>query len=163
MISRYAVFRQRAADEWRDIRRAADKAQQAFQLAGRGGKDETFYLDSTALNLHGFYNGVEQLFEWIAKEFDGTVPSGSVWHRQLLAQMQLAVPTVRPAVIRPTTRGALEKYLGFRHIVRNLYTGDFDAKRLAELIESLPPMLTDLQADLEQFREFLDEAGHADE
>ncbi|MBI5303738.1 MAG: hypothetical protein HY868_16500 [Chloroflexi bacterium] len=163
MISRYQVFRERIANEWHDIRRAADKAQQAFHISARGGKDETFYLDSTALNLHGFYNGVEQLFEWIAKEFDDTVPSGSAWHRQLLAQMQIAVPTVRPAVIRPTTRLALEKYLGFRHIVRNLYTWDFDVKRMTSLVDDLPQVLLDLQTDLEQFRDFLDAAGHADE
>ncbi|MEW5719123.1 MAG: antitoxin, partial [Chloroflexota bacterium] len=68
MIPRYQVFRQRITDEWHNIRRAAEKAQHAFAASKRGGADETFYLDSTALNLHGLYNGVEQVFEWIAQE-----------------------------------------------------------------------------------------------
>ncbi|MEW5720223.1 MAG: hypothetical protein AB1817_16490, partial [Chloroflexota bacterium] len=91
------------------------------------------------------------------------VPSGSAWHRQLLAQMQAAIPTVRPAVIRPMTYAALVEYLGFRHIVRNLYTWDFDLPRLSRLIDALPQTLADLDADLQQFSTFLDAAGHADE
>ena len=81
MIPRYQVYREKIATEFASIRRAAEKARQAFQNSKRGGPDESFYLDAAALNAHGFYNGVERLFEWLAREFDGTVPGGSAWHR----------------------------------------------------------------------------------
>jgi len=163
MIPRYHVFRERLANELKQIHRAADKAQRAFQSAARGGQSESFDLDAAALNLHGFYNGVERILEWVAREFDGTIPGGPAWHHELLEQMEMAIPTVRPAVIRPTTRVALVEYLGFRHIVRNLYTWDFDPPRLKRLIDALPQTLADLDTDLQQFSAFLDAAGHADE
>lgn len=163
MIPRYQVFRERITTDLADVHRAAERASSAFRRAKVGGPEETFYLDSAALNLHGFYNGVERLFEWLAREIDGTVPGGSSWHRELLAQLELAVPTVRPAVIRPTTRRALEEYLRFRHLVRNLYTWDFAPTKMQELIDELPSTLQALETDLDQFRQFLAAAAHADE
>jgi len=46
------------------------------------------YLDSVALNLHGFYSGIERLFEAIAKYIDLNVPKGEFWHYELLLQMK---------------------------------------------------------------------------
>ncbi len=163
MIPRYQVYRERIVHELQDINRAAEKAQHAFQLASRGGADESLYLDSTALNLHGFYHGVERLLEWLAVDLDGAVPGGSMWHRDLLSQMELAIPNVRPAVIRAETRVALEEFLKFRHVVRNVYTWEFSGGRIKDLIDRLPQTLRDLESDLERFRQFLDAAGHADE
>ncbi len=163
MIGRYRVLYARIQSELADIRRAADKAQTAFQRSKQGGPDESFYLDAAALNLHGFYNGVERLFEWIAREVDGTVPGGAAWHRELLAQMELAIPDVRPPVIQPATRARLEEYVRFRHIVRNLYTWDFAPDRISELVQHLQPTLVDLQADFDRFGKFLTSAGQADE
>jgi hypothetical protein len=34
------------------------------------------YWDGVALNLHGFYGGVERIFEDIARTVDGNLPSG---------------------------------------------------------------------------------------
>ncbi|MBI4790714.1 MAG: hypothetical protein HY782_27100 [Chloroflexi bacterium] len=163
MIPRYQVYREKIATEFASIRRAADKARQAFQNSKRGGQDESFYLDSAALNAYGFYTGVERLFEWLTREFDEAVPGGSAWHCELLERMTIAVPDVRPAVIRVTTRDALEEYLRFRHIVRNSCACEFESGRIADLVNSLPQVLQDLEADLEKFREFLNAAKRADE
>ena len=163
MIPHYRVYSQRIANEWVEIRQAADKARMAVHVARQGGAGESFYLDSAALNLHAFYSGVERLFEWLARDLDGTKPSGSAWHRELLAQMELDVPNVRPSVIRPTTRAALDEYLRFRHLVRNLYTWDFMPSKIAELIDRLPAAIQSLDDDLARFRQFLDSASHADE
>lgn len=38
--------------------------------------DRAVYLDSTALNLHGFYSGLERLFELTARHVDRLSPSG---------------------------------------------------------------------------------------
>jgi len=50
-------------------------------------------LDGVALNLHGFYAGLERLFELIAAIVDGTVPQGANWHQILLEQMATEAPT----------------------------------------------------------------------
>jgi len=36
------------------------------------------YLDSAALNLHGFYSGLERLFELIARHVDGPFQWGDL-------------------------------------------------------------------------------------
>lgn len=42
--------------------------------------NDDFYLDSVALNLHGFYSGLERIFVLIAETIDGFVPQGENWH-----------------------------------------------------------------------------------
>jgi len=162
MISRYLVLDERIGAELSDVRRGATKATQAYQAAQRDEHHRTFYLDSVAINLHGVYNGVERIFEWVAREIDESVPVGPNWHRDLLTQMTLVVEGLRPAVIQPGTAHSLEEYLRFRHLVRNLYTWNFEADKLADLITRLPGTLTDLETDLERFGRFLRAASTAD-
>jgi hypothetical protein len=162
VIARYLVIRQRIQAELEDLRRAAAKAQQAFQLSHRAGADATFYLDSTAMNLHGVYSGIERIFEGIARELDGGLPPGPIWHRALLEQMTLEIEGVRPAVIRRQTAAALDEYLRFRHLVRNLYTRNLEAERLSELVLRLPERLALLDEDLRHFGDFLRAASTVD-
>jgi hypothetical protein len=146
-----------------DVRRAVGRAQEAFAAAEGGSPQTTFFLDSAAMNLHSFYSGIERIFEWIARELDGGLPTGSTWHRDLLAQMTFEVESVRPAVIRPETARSLGAYLRFRHLVRNLYTWDFEAAKLAVLVTGMTHTLADLQTDLAEFGRFLEAASLANE
>ncbi|NOX63219.1 MAG: antitoxin [Chloroflexi bacterium] len=163
MIPRHRILQERIKAELADARRAANKAQDAYREALRDARHESFYLDSVALNLHGFYNGIERIFEDVARELDGGLPSGPAWHRDLLKQMTLTVPGVRPAVIRLQTAKNLDEYLRFRHLVRNLYTWNFEGMKLAALIDSLPETIQSLEKDLDQFGHFLESASRADE
>jgi len=67
------------------------RAQEGWRRAQRSSDD--LYLDGVALNLHGFYAGLERLFELIAAIVDGTVPQGANWHQILLEQMATEAPT----------------------------------------------------------------------
>jgi uncharacterized protein YutE (UPF0331/DUF86 family) len=40
----------------------------------------------------------------------------------------------RPAMISSETAHALEKYLAFRHVVRNIYGYELEAERIAQLV-----------------------------
>jgi hypothetical protein len=71
-------------------------------------KHDDYYLDGVAMNLHGFYSGLERIFEKIASSIDKTVPSGANWHQELLNQMNTEVPGLRPAVISSALKEALE-------------------------------------------------------
>lgn len=163
MIPRYRILHERIESEWVELERAAEKAVQAYEEAKRNNQQQFFFLDSVAINLHSFYNGVERIFEWIARELDGGLPAGPVWHRELLDQMTLQVGGLRPAVLRDETAEALGPYLRFRHLVRNLYTWNFEAAKLADLIAGLPQALADLRTDLVAFGSFLETASLADE
>ncbi len=140
--------------EMQDVERVAARATRLLDKArGRGDED---YLDGVALNLHGFYAGVEHIFRAIARDIDGSVPSGSEWHRELLVQMAAELPGLRPPVIARATRDCLDEYRNFRHVVRNVYTFNLRPSRLQELVEELPVCLTSLQHDLTTFCAFLE-------
>lgn len=113
------------------------------------------YWDGVALNLHGFYTAVEQIFEDIARTIDQNVPEGSQWHRDLLLQMSAELKDIRPAVISRETRHCLDQYRGFRHVVRNVYTFTLFPTRISELVEHLPDCHTAVTTDLDKFASFL--------
>jgi predicted component of type VI protein secretion system len=120
---------------------------------------DDLYLDGVALNLHGFYAGLERLFQLIAATIDGDVPQGANWHTLLLEQMTSEVPLMRPAVISADTRHALDEYRGFRHIVRNVYAHRFDPARMQVLMQHLPETLAQVCAELLAFADYLDQVS----
>ncbi len=113
------------------------------------------YWDGVALNLHGFYAGIEQNFADIAKSVEVSVPPGSDWHRDLLVQMTTDFPSTRPAVISQDTRRCLDEYRGFRYIVRNVYTFYLWPSRLQEFADGVKSCMSQLEDDLMKFIDFL--------
>jgi hypothetical protein len=91
-----------------------------------------------ALNLHGFYSGVERLFEMIARHVDRALPSGEGWHQDLLQQMTKGIAERRPAVISPESASMLDEFRRFRHLVRSLYTFNLVPQKMEPLIAALP-------------------------
>ena len=84
-------------------------------------------IDAAALNVHDWYVGVERIFESIADNVDRSTPDGPSWHRDLLQQMALQSPDLRPAILDRDTHHDLTILLGFHHVVRNVYSYDLDA------------------------------------
>ena len=105
--------------------------------------------------LHDFYNGAERIFERIAAELNGGVPNAANWHQQLVADMALAIPGLRPAVIDDDMRNRLAEYRGFRHLFRNVYGSLLDDARLRRLEERLPKTMDDLQTQVRAFTAWL--------
>ena len=117
---------------------------------------DDWHVDATALNLHGFYAGVERLLEIIAEAVDGTIPAGAAWHRALLSQMGSEISEVRPAVLSPDLVALLDRYRGFRHVVRNVYTTRLDALQVERLVELLPETASKVTDELTSFAEVLE-------
>jgi hypothetical protein len=151
----------RIRDELSALERIIQRGQEAWRRAKQSPDD--IYVDSVALNLHGFYAGVERLFSLVAGVVDGTRPRGSDWHREVLQQMAAEVPGVRPAVISSRTHSALDDYRAFRHLVRNVYTFQLDPLRVGQLIQRAPELLSQLSRELLAFADFLEQRGRADE
>lgn len=80
---------ERIKQEIVELELVVSRLQEAWQRALRSGDD--FYLDSVALNLHGFYSGIERIFERLAETLDGSLPKGENWHQALLIQMSKEV------------------------------------------------------------------------
>ena len=92
--------------------------------------NDDYYLDSVALNLYGFYSGLERIFVLISETVDGSLPQGENWHLLLLQQMTKDKARIRPAVISELVGKRLNEYRGFRHVVRNVYTYRFDPAKV---------------------------------
>ncbi len=146
-----------------DVERTVARAKAAMQKAQRTGDD--MYLDAAAVNLHIFYTGLEHLFETIAREIDGSLPSGPPWHTDLLRQMAADVPGVRPAVLSRASRDSLEEYRSFRHVVRHIYMFNLHSGRVRLLVSELRACFKRVRADLKLFAEVIariDDADQAD-
>jgi len=118
--------------------------------------EESAYLDSVALNLHGFYSGLERLFELIARHVDGAIPGGETWHRDLLQRMAKDMAGVRPAVLSKDTVVVLDEFRRFSHLVRNVYTMSLVPEKMAGLMSALPRLWPTLHAELLAFADFLE-------
>lgn len=118
---------------------------------------DDYFIDSVALNLHGFYSGVERIFQLVATVIDGVKPEGQHWHRALLEQMATERAGIRPAVISASTRANLDEYRGFRHVVRNVYSFTFDPARMETLVLNVRSVFEQIRAELLAFADFLDE------
>jgi hypothetical protein len=151
----YQELAERIRGEIPDLERLVQRAQNAWAHAGEA-PDEFAYLDSVALNLHGFYSGLERLFELIARHVDGQLPAGETWHRDLLKQMAQEVGDVRPAVISQESVQVLDEFRRFRHLVRNVYTTNLSPDRMVRIVSTLPGLWSNLQAELLAFAEFLE-------
>ena len=81
------------------------------------------------------------MFLRIARELNGGVPRGEQWHRDLIDDMALKIPDVRPAVVDKGLANVLREYLRFRHVFRNVYGGVLETARMASLEERLPETL----------------------
>lgn len=153
----YAALIGRMRQEQGDLDRLVSRVERLMSKAKTTGDDG--YLDGVALNLHGFYTGVERIFEDIARRLDGELPSGPDWHKRLLTQMAAEIPDIRPPIIRSTTRECLEYYRAFRHIVRNVYTFNFQFSRIAELADGIRDCHERVAVDLGEFERFLAALG----
>ncbi|MBC7348188.1 MAG: hypothetical protein H5U00_12220, partial [Clostridia bacterium] len=101
--------------------------------------------------LHDYYTAIENVFRAVAGKIDKSIPRGEQWHKELLEQMTLEVPGLRPPVIAPLTAQRLDAYRGFRHVFRNTYGFNLSFAKMRELLEALPDTQKSLARDLEQF------------
>jgi len=114
------------------------------------------YLDGAALNVHGFYSGVERIFLDIARTLDQSLPANPNWHKDLLLQMSATLNKTRPPVIQKNTRHCLEEYLSFRHVIRNIYAFNLKTGRVKELVQDLRNCFNSFKQNITEFISFLE-------
>ena len=157
------ALKQRIEIEVSNVERTAQRVQDAWENAHRFPEQQSYYLDSVALNLHSFYNGLERIFEIIARRVDPIFPSGEHWHRNLLEQMTKEIPEARPALLSAKTLDLLDDFLAFRHLVRSLYAFNLDAERLKHLVDRLPEALSHAKQNITDFCSLLSAAAGQNE
>ena len=155
MNRKHLVLVSRVEEELSEIKQLVEKINKGWKYAQK--TKESFYLDSVALNLHGFYSALEKIFELIAKEIDGIIPEGNSWHQDLLIQMKTEFKKVRPAVISRDTFNKLDEYRGFRHVVRNVYTFNLSPSRIEPLVEGIDLIFIQIKEEITRFLSFIEE------
>lgn len=162
MIGRYAVLASRIRQDLGDIERIVARAERAALAARAHDANQDLFVDSAALNLHDVYSGLERLFEQIASTVDQSTPSTHDWHRELLRQMTVNVPGLRPPVMSVATVTSLDEYRRFRHVVRNVYAFTLDPVRIEQLTAALRPAFAQAATELQAFVAFLESIAEAD-
>ena len=153
----YRTIAGRIRAESQDLARVVERTDRIWQQALTSSDD--YYVDATALNLHGFYAGLERLLEIIADGVDQAKPGGAHWHDELLRQMAAEIPGVRPPVLSQETRERLDRYRGFRHVVRNAYTYNLDPEQIGVLVKQLAPTMARVAQELTAFADFLEQVA----
>ncbi len=115
------------------------------------------YLGTVALNLHSFYSGVERIFKQTAQIIDNSVPDQADWHRQLLRQMMISIPDIRPEVISSQTKIMLDEYCSFRHVAINIHSINLKSQKVQELAKDLSQCYQLLEEDLRRFITIINE------
>ncbi|MCS6911111.1 MAG: hypothetical protein NZM11_11200 [Anaerolineales bacterium] len=149
MNSPYLTLSARIFKELEELGRVVERCLDIWRQFEATSDDR--YLDGVALNLHSFYAGLERVLELIVGEVDQVRPSGPNWHQELLRQAATPVPRLRPPVLTDSTRDALDRYRGFRHVVRNIYAFQLDAEQIAPLVRNLPAVFERITAELTRF------------
>jgi uncharacterized protein YutE (UPF0331/DUF86 family) len=112
------------------------------------------FYESLALKLHNFYTGCERIFQIVASELNGGLPSSYDWHRRLLTRMT-TTQEQRPAMLTKETAQRLEEYLAFRHVVRNIYGFELDPQRVENLIKDYHSVWQQFKEDVQEFLDWL--------
>jgi hypothetical protein len=162
VIPTYLALAERIRLDPDEIERTLDAIQRHWQRLHAAAQDQDAYLNSVALNLHGFYSGLERLFEMTALQVDGSTLAGDSWHAELLQQMRLDIPEVRPPVLREDTASRLDEYRKFRHRIRNIYATKLDPERIEPLVSALPDLWPNLRGEMLSFAAFLERIAGAD-
>ena len=71
--------------------------------------------------------------------------------------MAAEIPGVRPSVLSPEARDRLDRYRGFRHVVRYVYTFNLDAQQIEVLVRQLPSTMEQVSQELRAFAGFLEQ------
>ena len=92
---------------------------------------DKYQINSAALYLHNFYNGVENIFKQFIAEYNLKVKNSSKWHKELLDTCYLE------KVINKSLYNKLKSYLQFRHFVAHSYTFNYEYELFKNLVVDL--------------------------
>ena len=115
---------------------------------------DLFDMTILASVLHSFYNGLENIFEIIAKNVDGSVPSGNKSHQELLHQMA-SENSIRNEVINEELYLKLREYATFRHFYRHAYSFQLKWEKMKPLVDEVKEVWKEIKEELNRKRQVL--------
>jgi hypothetical protein len=145
------VERSALQGRWQETRELVAR----WDAEGRLGRPELVLI---AVNLHGWYTAFETALERVARLLDQSAPGGSSWHVDLIDQMRVDVPGLRPALVSEPTLGPLHELRKFRHFFRNAYVLDLDPVLVRARVRDLELVAPSAAANLDRLERELAQA-----
>jgi hypothetical protein len=149
-----AVLRARIEKELAELRELVSRVENKLPKITEKEPDD-FIVAGLASYVHGFYNGLENIFKLIAEYIDNFEPESGRWHKDLLDQMALEISGVRPAVLTDELVDDLKDYLEFRHFFRHSYSFYVEWNELNPKLAKLADTFRKLEEAFQQFFVFL--------
>ncbi len=119
--------------------------------------DFSAYIESIALNLHSFYEGIEAIFDKVLEFTGEDKPSGHEWHLELIERMAMPIRQLRPEVISEQTVKNLDTYRAFRHKVRHIYGFMLVPENIITIAEKMKDNHEEFKRDFGKFMAFVEE------
>lgn len=94
-------------------------------------------VSAASLGVHNVYNGIEDILMSLARDLDGSAPSGPTIHQDVLDQMASEISGRRPALLPPDLHIDLTDLKGFRHLVRHKYGFDLRPEKVVDNVQRL--------------------------
>ena len=130
-------------------------------LKSRTDSEDFFvYVESLALNLHSFYEGIETIFDKVLELTGEEKPSGHEWHLELIERMTLPIRQLRPEVISAKTAKRLGTFRAFRHKVRHIYGFMLAPEDIITIAKKVKNGHEELKRDLGKFMAFVEELSN---
>ena len=104
----------------------------------------------TAMILHSFYNGIENILLLIIKNKESVLPKGIKWHKELFAQAFEATEN-RSQIFREDLKESLNDYLQFRHFVRHSYGFQLKWEKMKNMLFGMNTMWENIKEDIHLF------------
>jgi hypothetical protein len=150
----------KTAAKIRDEMQKLDRLYAEWQDIDPDLKANSLILRGKASIFSDFYSGAERIFRRIADTINGGMPKGESWQQELLNDMKLDMPELRPAVISEKTYKLLLNFIAFRHKFRNIGLLNFDFEEMKKIEIKFPEAHTKFKADLEAFLIFVDKLAN---
>lgn len=115
----------------------------------KGEKPDLFDITILGSVLHSFYNGIENIFEIIAKNIDGNVPAGNKSHQELLHQMA-SENEKRNEIINENLYYKLREYATFRHFYTHAYSFQLNWEKMKPLVDDIHTIWKEVKTSLEK-------------
>ncbi len=141
----------RLAAEIRDELQKMDWLYAEWQGVDVDASAHSLLMRGKASVFHDFCCGAARIFKKNAHELNGGIPAGEARHHELLNDVKLDLPGLRPAVVSPATYKLLPEFLQFQHKFRNIYGFDLDYGKLAEVEKNFLPPITSLNTRSKRF------------
>ena len=101
--------------------------------------------------------------EDIAQTFDGEIPQGDSYHKKLIDQMALPMPTIRPALLSATSKELVSRLRSFRHVVKANYSAELNLTLVLDNLAAGANAVDAFVSDYQRFRAYMlapaDDAG----